>query len=268
MSSASTSTCPARTDTSSALNPVSTLTTPPGTSDVASTSLSVTAGSGRVSDVMRTTAFPDTSGGASRLTSPSSDEVSGATTPDDAGRLGDREVEVRRRDRVGRPEHLGDLVGPARVPDPAVDGAVHDLASLRVADALGLGHLADELVVASLHQLGDAVQHLAAVHRGLVGPARLRLARGPHRVAEVLARRAAGVGERRAVRGADQVGAPGFGPRERPADVELVGLAHLEAVGHVSGPRAGRTRAGRACRPRGRSPTPCSRRTATSGRSG
>ena len=69
---------------------------------------------------------PATSGGASRQTSPSSDEVSGATTPDDAGRLGDREVEVRRRDRVGRAEHLGDLVGPAGVPDPAVDGPVDD----------------------------------------------------------------------------------------------------------------------------------------------
>ena len=36
----------------------------------------------------------------------------------------------------------------------------------------------------------------------------------------------------------------------------------------VSGPRAGRRRAGRACRPRARSRTPCSRRTATSGRTG
>src|SRR5215207_602535 len=57
------------------------LTTPPGTSDVASTSLRLTAGSGRVSDVIRTTVLPLTSGGARRLTSPSSDEVSGATTP-------------------------------------------------------------------------------------------------------------------------------------------------------------------------------------------
>ena len=37
-----------------ALRPVRTLTTPPGTSEVASTSLRVTAGSGRVSDVSRT----------------------------------------------------------------------------------------------------------------------------------------------------------------------------------------------------------------------
>ena len=39
------------------------------------------AGSGRLSDVSSTTVLPATSGGASRLTSPSSDEVSGATMP-------------------------------------------------------------------------------------------------------------------------------------------------------------------------------------------
>src|SRR5439155_18683945 len=55
--------------------------TPPGTSLVASTSVSVTAGSGRDSDAMTTTAFPTTTGGASRETRPSSDDVSGATMP-------------------------------------------------------------------------------------------------------------------------------------------------------------------------------------------
>src|SRR5262245_1634725 len=55
--------------------------TPPGTSLVARTSESVTAGSGRVSDVSTTTALPATTGGASRETSPSSDDVSGATIP-------------------------------------------------------------------------------------------------------------------------------------------------------------------------------------------
>ena len=57
------------------------LTTPPGTSEVARTSARVTAGSGRRSLASSTTAFPVTSGGASRLTRPSSDDVSGATTP-------------------------------------------------------------------------------------------------------------------------------------------------------------------------------------------
>src|SRR5262245_35781667 len=78
---ASTSTWPARTGTSSLFRPVRTLTTPPGTSLVARTSVSVTAGSGRVSDARTSAALPATSGGASRETRPSSDDVSGATTP-------------------------------------------------------------------------------------------------------------------------------------------------------------------------------------------
>src|SRR6476661_2486862 len=81
VSRASTSSWAARTGTSSFLSPVKTLTTPPGTSDVASTSVRVTAGSGRRSLAISTTAFPVTSGGASRLTRPRSDDVSGATTP-------------------------------------------------------------------------------------------------------------------------------------------------------------------------------------------
>src|SRR6187397_2160329 len=66
---------------SSGRRPVSTFTTPPGTSDVANTSVSVTAGSGRVSDARTTTVLPATSGGASRETRPRSDDVSGATMP-------------------------------------------------------------------------------------------------------------------------------------------------------------------------------------------
>src|SRR6266404_5315782 len=69
------------TGTSSALRPVRTLMTPPGTSEVARTSVRVTAASGRVSDAMTTTALPATSGGATRETRPSNDDGSGATTP-------------------------------------------------------------------------------------------------------------------------------------------------------------------------------------------
>mgnify|MGYP003693576269 CR=1 FL=1 len=67
------------------------------------------------------------------------------------------------------------------------------------AQALGGLDLGDELLAPALHQLGDAIEDLAAVHRGLGGPAGERLARGADRVADVLARRPAGVGERRAV---------------------------------------------------------------------
>src|SRR5439155_10956431 len=65
----------------SAGRPVSTFTTPPGTSDVASTSASVIAGSGRSSLVSTTAALPVTITGARTLTRPSNDESAGATTP-------------------------------------------------------------------------------------------------------------------------------------------------------------------------------------------
>ena len=58
----------------------------------------------------------------------------------------------------------------------------------------------------------------------------LRLARGAHGVADVLARPAAGVGQQLALRAEDLVGAPGLGAREGSADVELVRLAHADAV--------------------------------------
>src|SRR4051794_29777605 len=77
---ARTASCEASHGATSAVEPVSTLTTPPGTSDVASTSLSVTAGSGRSCDASTTTAFPVTITGATTETSPSSDDFCGATT--------------------------------------------------------------------------------------------------------------------------------------------------------------------------------------------
>src|SRR5918999_4704976 len=57
------------------------LTTPPGTSDVASTSPSSTAASGAVSDAITTAALPPTIAGASRETRPASAGSAGATMP-------------------------------------------------------------------------------------------------------------------------------------------------------------------------------------------
>ena len=45
----------------------------------------------------------------------------------DAGRFRRGQVEVGPGDRVGGAVHLGHLVGPARVPDPPVDGGVDDV---------------------------------------------------------------------------------------------------------------------------------------------
>src|SRR4051812_29771819 len=60
--------------------PVSRLTTPPGTSEVASTSENVTAGSGRSWDETTTQVLPDTMIGATTDTSPSNEDCCGART--------------------------------------------------------------------------------------------------------------------------------------------------------------------------------------------
>ena len=98
-------------------------------------------------------------------------------------------------------------------------------------DALGRRDLGRELVEAALHELGDAVQDLAPVHRRARGPAAGRAAGRADRVPDVLARRPARVRERRAIRRSrDEVRAAALGPRELAAEVQLVGLQDRQPV--------------------------------------
>ena len=113
---------------------------------------------------------PPVIAGASTVVRP---EQAGALRRDDRGDaagLGDGEVEVRPGDGVGAAQHLRELVGPAREPHPAVDrlgdGGIGGLGL----EALGGGDLLGELRAAALRDLGHAVQHLAAVVRGLAAP--------------------------------------------------------------------------------------------------
>src|SRR6266568_9051614 len=75
-----TSMCEASQGATSAVRPVSTLITPPGTSEVASTSDSDTAGSGQRSLASTTTVLPLTTAGATTETKPSKLEACGAIT--------------------------------------------------------------------------------------------------------------------------------------------------------------------------------------------
>jgi hypothetical protein len=75
-----TSMCPASHGAIVAAEPVRMLTTPPGTSEVASTSENVTAGSGRSYDDTTTAVLPVTTTGATTLTRPSSEDSCGAST--------------------------------------------------------------------------------------------------------------------------------------------------------------------------------------------
>src|SRR5271166_5019170 len=79
-SMALTSMCEASQGAISAVRPVSTLITPPGTSEVASTSDSDTAGSGERSLASATTVLPLTTAGAITETKPSRLEACGAIT--------------------------------------------------------------------------------------------------------------------------------------------------------------------------------------------
>ena len=207
----------------------------------------------RVSVARTTTALPLTRAGATRETRP---ERAGSRghDPDDAGRLRDGEVEVRAGDGVDAPRTWGILSA-----QPAYQ-TQRSMARRRPRCARRSATSAHDPPLRRLHHLGDAVQDLAAVVRGRARPAGERLARGHDGVAQVLARPRGGVRGPR-----PRHGATGLRPRERAADVELVGLADVDAA-HES-PLQVRPRA-RGGRPRGRSRTPCSRRTATSGRTG
>ena len=239
VSSASTSPCAARTGTSSSLRPVSTLTTPPGTSDVASTSVSVTAGSGRrlggdehdrVAGHERRREPRDQAQQRRRL---------GRDHADHAGRLRDREVEVRGRDRVRRAQDLGDLVGPAGVPDPAVDGAIDD--------RRGGGRGAAPRRPPPRRRTGRAGPPSAPPRGTAPGRGSSRSCR-PSRGCAL---RAARTASRRSLRDARQAFAsgvpsaprtryerPDLGPRERAADVQLVGLADLDPGRRRAGAQA------------------------------
>ena len=181
-------------------------------------------------------------------------------------------------------EHLADLVGPARVPDPAVDRAIDGRPGARRRGA--------PRPPRPRRRTGRAGPPSARRRGRAPGRGSSRSCRpSPRRPCARRERRRGGPSARRgrrwraaSRRRRHDVRAARLGPRERPADVELVRLADVDPRGgrrHVtalatarrfgtaiSDPRAGRRRGGRACRPRGRSPTPCSHRTATSGRSG
>ena len=134
-----TSRCPASQGASSAVKPVSRLTTPPGRSEVASTSASETAGSGRSWEASTTATLPVAITGASTRHETEQARLLRRDHPDDAGRLGDGEVEVRAGDRVGAAGDLRVLVRPPGVVDPAVDGVVDLCPGRGGRAALGVG---------------------------------------------------------------------------------------------------------------------------------
>ena len=227
-------------------------TTPPGTSEVASTSPSETAGSGDGSLARTTVVFPDTMAGASRETRPRSAWSGGATIPTTP--VGSGIVKLKYGPATGfvAPRSWPILSAhPAYQTQRSIEASTPSARVLRAR----VGQLGLELGPATLHQLGHAVQDLRPVVRGLARPLRLRGARGPDRVAQVLARRARGAREQPAVVREHLVRAPRLAARELAGDVELRRPADRDPRpgGHPSSSRYGSS----PCRPPSR-PNPLS----------
>ena len=144
---------------------------PAGTSDVASTSPSPTAGSGRASDVTTTAVHPVASTGASTSTSPSSDDACGASTATTPVGSGADQLTKGPATGLTEPRTVAILsVQPAYQTQRSI--AASTSAAPACVDTLGRHHVVDELPVPGLHHLGGPVEHLAAVVGGGARPAR------------------------------------------------------------------------------------------------
>ena len=142
--------------------------------------------------------LPLTTTGARTDTSPSSDDCCGASTATTP--VGSGAVMSKYGPATGfRPPSTWAILSdhPAYQTHRSIACDTNVSARAR-GHALGGGDLGDELGATALHQLGHAVEHLAAVVRRRGRPATERTTGGDDRVAGVLARAQRGVGEERA----------------------------------------------------------------------
>src|SRR5882672_3414966 len=97
-----------------------------------------------------------------------------------------------------------------------------------------MAQLVDQLRRARFTHLGDAIENLSAVVRGLSAPAGERLARRLHGVAQIFSRAAARVCQQFASLAFHGIETPRLGARELAVDVELVGFSNVESRHGVS----------------------------------
>ena len=179
--------CEASHGASSSALPVSMLTTPPGRSDVASTSVSVIAGMGPRSAATTTHVLPLTIAGATTETRPSSVDCWGASTATTPVGSGTEKSKYGPATGFDEPCTCASLsLHPAYQTQRSI-AASTTFSAVRAADVLGLAHLVDELGPSPFEHLGDAVEDLPAVVRRRGRPLRERASRRDDRVARVLA---------------------------------------------------------------------------------
>src|SRR5690606_35676290 len=125
---------------------------------------------------------------------------------------------------------------PPGIPDPQVDGLVHLCTGGRRRHTFLSRDLVDELRTTPLEDLGDAVQHLAAVVRRGARPALHRRTSGDDGIPSILARALGGVRQERALGGEHLIGATGLAAGELSPDRELVGLRNSQSLAHAAAP--------------------------------
>ena len=200
---------------------MSTLTTPPGTSDVAIASASSIAASGRSSDASTTQALPPTITGATRETMPSSGGSAGATTPTTP--VGSGSVKLKYGPATG-------FDAPSTCASLSAHPAYQTTRSIERSTSSRPVRQLRELRGTRLDHLREPVEHLAPVVRRRARPLRERGPRRAYRIAHVLPRRPRDVLPLRLVR------APRLAAREGAADEELVRLADRKPLRHPAAP--------------------------------
>ena len=261
-----TASCEASHGATSAVEPVSTLTTPPGRSEVASTSDSVIAGQRPLLDGQDDAGVPGHDHRRDHRDQPEQATACGARTATTPVGSGTERLKYGPGHRVRVAGDLRDLVAPPGVPDPAVDGGVTSAprrprpAPGPCVQALSGRDLRDELVAPALEHLGDPVEHLAAVVRRRAGPAAAAFSAATTASRASLREATAALARKRPSAARHRVGAARLAAREGAADEQLVRLPDVDAdvgrarLGSVTPTPPSRRRPGPGARPRGRSP--------------
>src|SRR5256886_13171772 len=141
--------------------------------------------------------------------------------------FGDRKIEMRRRDRIYRPQNLRKLVRPTGVINQAINRGRY-FAARPGPRAVNAGKFAFQFTAAPFQHFGRTIQNLAAQIRAAFRPARDCISGRSTRIATIVSRRATVVSQQvslRITRGND---ASIFTAGEFSADEKLVGFLHRQ----------------------------------------
>src|SRR5437660_2259720 len=141
--------------------------------------------------------------------------------------LGDRKIEMRRRDRIYRSENLRKLVRPTGVINQAINRGRY-FAARPGPRAVNAGKLTFQLAAPPFQHFGRAIQNLATQTRAAFRPARDGASCRPDRIAKIFSRCTTVIGQHLPVRITRGDDASIFPAGEFSADEKLVSFQHCQ----------------------------------------